>query len=135
MNAFDGEIGQYTGDWAVKQEGQGSYIRAIFPDEATITKFKYVQRHDEKNKGIRLTFSDGSSQDFELESSTSVQTLVLDKVVVTTFVKITVLSTYLKYPWFTGANEIIFYGCTQRMYGCMYAWMQLTCCDHSIRCK
>ena len=123
MNAFDGEIGQYTGDWAVKQQGQGSYIQANFPDEATVTKFKYVQRHDEKNKGIRLTFSDGSSQDFELESSTSVQTLVLEKVVVTTFVKITVLSVYPKYPYFTGANEIIFHGCAQRMYRCMDAWM------------
>ena len=124
MNAFKGEnIYGRMDSWATKRAGQGSWIQANFPDEATVTKFQYVQRHTEHNKAIRLTFSDGSSQDFELESSTSVQTLVLDKVAVTTFVKITVRSTYRKHPWFTGANKIIFYGCAQRMYRYMNAWV------------
>merc|ERR1719174_3400280 len=98
--------------WATRGQGVGSWIKANFAKKYTLTKFQYMQRNCkcEHNRRIRLTFSDGSSQEFELKQDNGLQTLTLQKTVATTSVTIKVLSQWSKVN--NGANEIIFYGTT-----------------------
>merc|ERR1711918_128444 len=90
--------------------GAGSWIQANFGKSVTLTSFKYMQRgcQCEHNKGIRLMFSDGSSQDYELRKDNSLQTLVLRKPVYTSYVKLQVLSVHSTVN--NGANEIQYFG-------------------------
>ena len=110
-NAFNG-IHQDGGGkaWATKGEGVGSWIRGNFGKKYTVTKFQYMQRgcNCEHNRGIRLSFSDGTYQDFELKKDNSLQTLALKKPVSTYYVLIKVLTQWSKVN--NGANEIVFHG-------------------------
>ena len=107
MKAFNDQIGE----WASKSQGVGSWIQANFEAIFNVTKFQYKQRvcECEWNKGIRLTFSDGSYQDFELQNEASLQTFILRKPVVTRYVEVKVLSEYSRVN--NGARDIIFWGC------------------------
>ena len=107
MKAFDNSNSQ---DWATKGEGQGNWIRANLL--GTVSKFTYKQRTSpaDWNKDIRLEFSDGSSQNYQLQATADVQMFTLSKAVKTTFVKIVVVSTHGKLN--NGAAEIEFFGCS-----------------------
>merc|ERR1712048_1215821 len=78
----------------------------------TVTKFSYLHRVSKQqywNKDIRLEFSDGSKQSYQLKAESGVvQTFTLSKPVTTTFVKIVVVSHYSKNN--NGAREIEFFG-------------------------
>ena len=102
--AFDGT----TRDWATKGEGAGSWIKAKFDGTKTVAAFSYQQREsrDDWNRVIRLEFSDGSKQSYELKEDKRVQVFALSKAVTTTFVKIEVVSHYNKLN--NGAVEIEF---------------------------
>ena len=107
MNAFDGSSEE---TWATAGQGAGSWIKANFI--ATVTKFSYQHRQSKQkywNKDIRLEFSDGSTQSYQLKAESGVQMFTLSKPVTTTFVKIVVVSHYHKSN--NGAREIEFFGC------------------------
>ena len=107
MNAFDGT---YEKTWATNGEGAGSWIKVNLV--GTVTKFSYQHRQSKQgywNKDIRLQFSDGSKQTYQLKEVSSVQTFTLSKAVTTTSVKIVVVSHYKKNN--NGAAEIEFLGC------------------------
>ena len=112
-NAFDGTHGK---EWATKGEGAGSWIKANLV--GTVYKFTYKQRthKDDWNKDIRLEFSDGSSQNYQLKATADVQTFTLSKAVKTTFVKIVVVNTHGKKN--NGAAEIQFFGCSSGTADC-----------------
>ena len=107
MKAFDNSNSQ---DWATKGGGQGSWIRANLV--GTVSKFSYKQRTSpaDWNKDIRLKFSDGSSQNYQLKATNDVQMFTLSKPVNTTFVKIVVVSHHSKLN--NGAAEIEFFECS-----------------------
>ena len=107
MNAFDGTAEK---TWATNAQGSGSWIKADFA--GTVTKFSYQHRVSKQkywNKDIRLEFSDGSTQSYQLKAESGVQMFTLSKPVTTTFVKIVVVSHYHKSN--NGAREIEFFGC------------------------
>ena len=106
-NAFDGTT---TREWATKGEGAGSWIKAKFNGTKTVAAFTYQQRasSDDWNRVIRLEFSDGSKQTYELKADKGVQVFILSRPVTTTFVKIVVESHYNKLN--NGAVEIEFFG-------------------------
>ena len=106
-NAFDGT---HRNEWVTKGEGAGSWIIAYLV--GTVSKFTYKQRTSRAdwNKDIRLEFSDGSTQTYQLQATADVQTFTLSKPVKTTYVKIVVVSTHNKLN--NGAAEIQFFGCT-----------------------
>merc|ERR550537_2154888 len=108
MNAFDGTTEK---NWGTNGEGKGSWIKAKF-DEGILTKFSYQHRVSKQqywNKEIRLQFSDGSTQSYQLKAESGVQTFTLLKPVTTAFVKIVVVSHYNQNN--NGASEIEFFGC------------------------
>ena len=108
MNAFDDTTDK---TWATKSEGRGSWIKANIV--GTVTKFSYQHRISKQqywNKEIRLQFSDGSTQSYELEAESGVQPFTLLKPVTTAFVKIVVVSHYNQNN--NGASEIEFFGCS-----------------------
>ena len=89
----------------------GSWIKASFGGKKVVlTSFKYMQRDglSEHNKDIRLEFSDGSYQDYQLKRDRSLQVLTLKVPVTTTFVKLGVRSVWAKVN--NGANEIQYFG-------------------------
>ena len=106
-HAFDGS---HRNEWVTKGEGAGSWIIAYLV--GTVSKFTYKQRTSRAdwNKDIRLEFSDGSSQNYQLQATADVQMFTLSKAVKTTFVKIVVVSTHGKLN--NGAAEIEFFGCS-----------------------
>ena len=106
-HAFDGS---HRNEWVTKGEGEGSWIIANLV--GTVSKFSYKQRTSRAdwNKDIRLEFSDGSKQNYQLKATADVQTFTLSKAVTTTFVKIVVVSTHNKLN--NGAAEIEFFGCS-----------------------
>ena len=112
-NAFDGT---HRNEWATKGEGAGSWIIAYLV--GTVSKFTYKQRTSRAdwNKDIRLEFSDGSTQTYQLQATADVQTFTLSKPVKTTFVKIVVVSTHGKLN--NGAAEIQFFGCSSGTAAC-----------------
>ena len=115
MNAFDGND---ETDWATKSEGRGSWIKAnLF---GTVMKFSYRHRTSKQqhywNKDIRLEFSDGTYQSYQLKEESGVQMFTLTKPVTTTFIKITVTSHYHKNN--NGAVEIEFFGCSTNVDEC-----------------
>ena len=105
--AFDGS---HRNEWVTKGEGEGSFIIANLV--GTVGKFSYKQRphRDDWNKDIRLEFSDGSSQTYQLQATADVQMFTLSKAVKTTFVKIVVVSTHNTLN--NGAAEIEFFECS-----------------------
>ena len=105
--AFDGS---HRNEWVTKGEGEGSWIIANLV--GNVSKFSYKQRthRDDWNKDIRLEFSDGSSQNYQLQATADVQMFTLSKAVKTTFVKIVVVSTHNKLN--NGAAEIEFFECS-----------------------
>ena len=108
MNAFDGTTDK---TWVTKSEGRGSWIKANIV--GTVTKFSYQHRISKQqywNKDIRLEFSDGSTQSYQLEAESGVQPFTLLKPVTTAFVKIVVVSHYNQNN--NGASEIEFFGCS-----------------------
>ena len=111
--AFDGS---HRHQWITKGEGEGSWIIANLV--GTVSKFSYKQRthRADWNKDIRLEFSDGSAQTYQLGATADVQTFTLMKAVQTTFVKILVLSTHNKLN--NGAAEIQFFGCSSGTADC-----------------
>ena len=112
-HAFDGS---HRNEWVTKGEGEGSWIIANLV--GTVSKFTYKQRthRADWNKDIRLEFSDGSAQTYQLGATADVQTFTLMKAVQTTFVKILVLSTHNKLN--NGAAEIQFFGCSSGTADC-----------------
>ena len=112
-NAFDGT---HRNEWATKGEGAGSWIIAYLV--GTVSKFTYKQRTSRAdwNKDIRLEFSDGSTQTYQLQATADVQTFTLSKPVKTTYVKIVVVSTHNKLN--NGAAEIQFFGCSSGTAAC-----------------
>ena len=103
-NAFD----RTTREWATRGEGAGSWIKAQFDGTKTVAAFTYRQRASSAdwNRVIRLEFSDGFKQTYELKQDRGVQLFTLSKPVTTTFVKIVVESHYSKLN--NGAVEIQF---------------------------
>ena len=112
-HAFDGS---HRNEWVTKGEGEGSFIIANLV--GTVSKFSYKQRTSKAdwNKDIRLEFSDGSTQTYQLQATADVQTFTLSKPVNTTFVKIVVVSTHGKLN--NGAAEIQFFGCSSGTAAC-----------------
>ena len=105
MKAFDGLS---TTVWASLGEGSGSWIQADFGQMVQVTGFSYQNRAAvEANKGVTLTFSQGSAQTFTL-SEASLASYVLSPAQATTFVKIMVDSHYTIYN--NGAKIITFIG-------------------------
>ena len=114
MNAFDGTTDK---TWVTNSEGRGSWIKANFA--GTVTKFTYQHQISKErywNKDIRLEFSDGSEQSYQLKEKGGVQMFTLLKPVTTAFVKIVVVSHYNKNN--NGASEIEFFGCSADMDDC-----------------
>ena len=108
MNAFDGTTDK---TWAADFEGRGSWIKANIA--GTVTKFSYqhqISKQQYWNKEIRLQFSDGSTQSYQLKAENGVQMFTLLKPVTTAFVKIVVVSHYNQNN--NGASEIEFFGCS-----------------------
>ena len=105
-NAFDSD---QDSDWATQGEGVGSWIQSNFGAEYSVTRFEYRHRaHDEDNRQITLSFSDGSTQSFVLQDNIrSIQSFAVSPVQ-TSFVRLTVDSVYETVN--NGARQIIFYG-------------------------
>ena len=99
-------------EWATRGEGAGSWIRANFegPGTKTVSRFSYQQRASSAdwNRVIRLEFSDGSRQIYELKADNGVQVFALSRPVTATSVKIVVESHYSKLN--NGAVAIKFFG-------------------------
>ena len=114
--AFDGSHTSHGGEWATKGEGAGSWIKANLV--GTVYKFTYKQRtsRTDWNKDIRLEFSDGTSQNFQLQATANVQTFTLSRAVTTSFVKIVVVTVHNKNN--NGAIEIQFFGCSSGTANC-----------------
>ena len=107
MKAFDGSS---STEWATAGQGIGSWITANLV--GTVTKFTYKQRGARAsgwNRGIRVEFSNGYTQKYNLKDTSAVQTFTLSKAVSTTFVKIVVEGVYHKHN--NGAAEIEFFKC------------------------
>ena len=103
--AFDGSV---VTAWATKGEGVGSWIWLQLDGAYTLATMDYANRGgNERNKVVRLEFSDGSTQQVTLQNSAATARLILTPVS-TTFVKIVVISVYSTYH--NGANEISFGG-------------------------
>ena len=105
-SAFDEKAGTA---WATKGEGVGSWIESDLGGTFSVSRFDYVQRANarEHNKDILLAFSDGSSQNFTLQSTDKVQTFTISPARATTSVKLTVNSVYATTN--NGAVAIRFY--------------------------
>ena len=95
--------------WATWNEGVGSWIRSDFGATYTISRFEYRHRSTpiEYNRGITLSFSDGTSQTFTLENREDIQSFAIVPVQ-SSFVNLTVVSVYGTIN--NGARQIRFYG-------------------------
>ena len=105
-SAFDSDP---ESDWATQGEGVGSWIQSNFGAKYSVTRFEYRHRaHNEDNRQITLSFSDGSNQSFVLQDDVrSIQSFAV-RPVQTSFVRLTVDSVYETVN--NGAAQISFYG-------------------------
>jgi hypothetical protein len=104
-NAFDGKD---ETAWATDGEGPGAWISATLEGSWDITAVTILQKgHDELNKRLKLTFSDGSNQVVDLPQTISEQTIELTPVR-TSSVRIEVLDVYGTLH--NGARTILFTG-------------------------
>ena len=103
--AFDGNV---HSDWATHGQGVGSWIKLDFAEPATISAMAYTNRWStgERNRAVRLEFSDGSAQNVVLDN-TNTPGYFRFKEVTTTYVKITVETVYASSN--NGAREIAFW--------------------------
>ena len=63
IRAFDGKLSPFDAEW-ISDGGVGTWISVQFAHSFTLVAFKVMQRHCAcgQNKGLKLEFSDGSSQ-------------------------------------------------------------------------
>jgi len=113
-NVLNGRMGQDGGaDWSTRGEGPGAWIQLDlgWPTMHTVTQLKFAGRvRDDKFKTVRLSFSDGSSQELEFPNNTLLNSFDLSPAVSTTFVRITCLTCYnTSYPN-RGAQAIELWG-------------------------
>ena len=107
--AFDADP---DSDWATYREGAGSWIQSEFGATYRVARFEYRhRRHDEDNRQITLSFSDGSSQTFILQDDVNDTQSFAVTPVQSSFVRITVDSVYETVN--NGARQITFYGSQQ----------------------
>ena len=101
-------------DWASNGQGVGSWIKADFGGSWNIISIGITQRSSlqEMNKGIRVTFSDDSSQSFELAQIYTQQIFNLQPAVQSSSVKISVTSVYGTIN--NGFHHLVFEGETCR---------------------
>ena len=77
----------------VKCQAPAPWINTSFPASSLVTQFEYQQRGgNAKNKGVTLTFSDGSTQSFTLLNNDDLQSFALVPAVRTKSVRLSVNS-------------------------------------------
>ena len=130
-NAFNGNDEK---QWKTRDETTGAWVKSKFSGRFQVRRFEYRQRplYFEYNKGITLTFSDGSIQSFTLQKTNEVQSFAV-RPVLTDSVKITVTSIYgfnfkggrsgmWKDARAAGARTIRFHGCAGKKWSSSGTW-------------